>query len=87
MQQQSGNDTTLFDVRYNKIQHQFKNSECGVYSMNFIIRLLNNESFDHIVNNITKDDKMNDCRNAYFINNNMNNDIGNLNLDYCSINK
>jgi len=86
MQQHCGNDTALVDVRYNKIQHQFKNSECGVYSMNFIIRLLNNESFDHIVNNITKDDKMNDCRNAYFINNNMNNtSIGNL--DYCSINK
>ena len=25
-------------------RHQFKNSECGVYSMNFIIRLLNGES-------------------------------------------
>ena len=26
-----------FDIRYNKIQHQFKNTECGVYSINFII--------------------------------------------------
>ena len=73
----------LFDIRYNKIQHQFKNSECGVYSMNFIIRLLNNESFDHIINSITKDDKMNDCRNVYFINNNNHN----KNLDYCTIDK
>jgi DNA polymerase/3'-5' exonuclease PolX len=40
-----------YDVRYNKIQHQFKNSECGVYSMNFIIRLLGGETFDEIVNN------------------------------------
>ncbi len=57
-----------YDVRYNKIQHQFKNSECGVYSMNFIIRLLEGETFDEIVNNITNDDKMNSCRNTYFRN-------------------
>jgi hypothetical protein len=57
-----------YDVRYNKIQHQFKNSECGVYSMNFIIRLLHSETFDHIVNNITNDDKMNSCIKVYFKN-------------------
>lgn len=57
-----------YDVRYNKIQHQFKNSECGVYSMNFIIRILEGENFDEIVNNITNDDKMNSCRNVYFRN-------------------
>jgi hypothetical protein len=57
-----------YDIRYNKIQHQFKNSECGVYSMNFIIRLLNGKSFDDIVNNITNDDDMNNCRKVYFRN-------------------
>jgi hypothetical protein len=57
-----------YDVRYNKIQHQFKNSECGVYSMNFIIRVLEGETFDEIINNITNDDKMNSCRNVYFRN-------------------
>jgi hypothetical protein len=61
-----------YDVRYNKIQHQFKNSECGVYSMNFIIRLLEGETFDEIVNNITNDDKMNSCRSVYFRNVNFN---------------
>ena len=55
-----------FDVRYNKKQHQFKNSECGVYSMNFIIRLLNGETFDNIVNNVTRDVEMNNCRKTYF---------------------
>lgn len=55
-----------FDVRYNKIRHQFKNSECGVYSINFILRLLKCESFDYITENITNDDKMNECRNTYF---------------------
>ena len=54
------------DVRYNKIQHQFKNTECGVYSMNFIIRLVSGESFDSITNNITDDKEMQSCRMIYF---------------------
>ena len=57
-----------YDVRFNKIQHQFKNSECGVYSMNFIIRLLGGKDFDTIVENITNDDTMNACRKTYFKN-------------------
>jgi hypothetical protein len=57
-----------FDIRYNNIQHQFKNSECGVYSINFIIRLVKGETFDSIINNITKDEKMNECRQTYFNN-------------------
>jgi hypothetical protein len=61
-------NTDDYDVRFNKIQHQFKNSECGVYSMNFIIRLLGGETFDEIVNNITNDDDMNACRKKYFKN-------------------
>jgi len=56
------------DVRYNKIQHQFSNSECGVYSINFIIRLASGESFENITNNITNDKEMNDCRKVYFRN-------------------
>ena len=55
-----------FDIKFNNIQHQFKNSECGVYSINFIIRLANGESFDSITQNITKDDQMNLCRQVYF---------------------
>ena len=55
-----------YDVRFNKKQHQFKNSECGVYSMNFIIRLLNGETFDQVQDDIMKDDMMNDCRKIYF---------------------
>ena len=55
-----------FDIRYNKIQHQKKNSECGVYSINFILRLVKGESFDEITQNITSDDQVNKCRNVYF---------------------
>jgi hypothetical protein len=57
-----------FDIRYNHIQHQFDNSECGVYSINFIIRLVSGESFDTIINNITKDEQMNLNRKEYFRN-------------------
>jgi len=54
------------DIRYNNIQHQFKNTECGVYSINFILRLLKGETFDKIIKNVTKDDEVNKCREAYF---------------------
>lgn len=57
-----------FDIRYNNIQHQFENSECGVYSINFIIRLVSGESFDSVINDITKDDEMNANRKVYFRN-------------------
>jgi hypothetical protein len=53
-------------VEYNKIRHQFKHSECGVYSVNFILRLLNNHSFHDICNNPVNDDKINKCRDVYF---------------------
>jgi hypothetical protein len=57
-----------FDIRYNNIQHQFENSECGVYSINFIVRLVGGETFDEITKNIKKDDFMNNCRKTYFRN-------------------
>lgn len=63
------NNLDNFDIRYNKKQFQFKNTECGVYSMNFLIRLLNGESFDAIINTNkekVKDLKMNKCRTIYF---------------------
>lgn len=60
------NKLNEFDIRYNNIQHQQKNSECGVYSINFILRAIKGESFDSITKNITNDDKMNECRNVYF---------------------
>lgn len=62
------NVDNFFDIKYNHIQHQFKNSECGVYSINFILRLLKGETFDDIINNITNDDDMNKCRKTYFRN-------------------
>lgn len=62
------NKNISFHVNNNR--HQYKNSECGVYSINFIERLLNNESFDDISNIIVKDDDMFNNRDRYFINKN-----------------
>jgi hypothetical protein len=55
-------------VDYNKIQHQRENSECGVYSMNFILRLLKGDSFETICNSKIPDKQINKCRNVYFNN-------------------
>jgi len=54
-------------VSYNNIRHQFKNSECGVYSINFILRLLKGDSFKQIIKDKTPDDVINKCRDTYFI--------------------
>jgi hypothetical protein len=56
------------DVRYNKTRNQFKNSECGVYSINFILQLLDDKSFDYIQNNPIKDDDINKLRTKIFRN-------------------
>ena len=53
-------------IKFNTNRHQFKNSECGVYSINFILRLLKGETFEYICDNITSDDEVNKCRESYF---------------------
>jgi hypothetical protein len=57
-----------FDIRFNNIQHQFANSECGVYSINFIINLAEGKDFDEVINNVTKDEVMNKNRKIFFRN-------------------
>jgi len=46
------------EIKINKTQHQFKNSECGVYSMHFIVKQLEGSSFEKVTKKIIKDDKM-----------------------------
>ena len=67
-----------YDIRYSEIRNQYKNSECGVYSMNFIIRLLHNANFDNIISNEVPDDTINKCREIYFNNQDINTDKFNL---------
>ena len=55
-----------FRTFYNDIRFQFKNSECGVYSMHFIESLLNGEQFTDVISNIIKDDEMQQKRYHYY---------------------
>jgi hypothetical protein len=57
---------TKTDIRYNKTQHQKGNSECGVYSINFILRLLKGKSFDKLTQKRLTDNQVNKCRLKYF---------------------
>lgn len=51
---------------YNQNRFQFKNSECGVYSMHFIEEFLNGKPFVEITNNIYDDEKINKKRDFYY---------------------
>lgn len=62
---QYGKKNPTVDV--NSERHQYKNSECGVYSINFILRLLKGDTFEQIQSDKTPDDKINQCRDVYFI--------------------
>ncbi len=61
--EEKGIDT---DVKHNRTRHQRGNSECGVYSINFILRLLKGKTFEHITRKRLSDDKVNKCRAIYF---------------------
>lgn len=54
------------DMRHNETEHQKGNSECGVYSINWILRLLKGKSFDHLTRKRLSDDQVNQCRVVYF---------------------
>lgn len=57
------------NVKYNinKNKHQYKNTECGVYSINFIVSQLEGNTFKNTVDNIINDDKMWEKRKNFFI--------------------
>ena len=47
------NDT---EVKYNNVRHQFKDSECGIYSMLFILNMLNGKDFNNYITRTKLDD-------------------------------
>ena len=51
---------------YNDIRHQYKNSECGVYCINFIIQFLEGNSFKKIIENVIFDDEIHKKRDIFF---------------------
>lgn len=52
----------------NKNGYQKDNSECGIYSCNFILRRLKGQSFHDIIKNYLSFDEINSCRAVYFKN-------------------
>lgn len=54
-------------ININKVRHQYKNSECGVYSINFLVNLLEGKTFKQATEKIVDDDKMFAKRSFYFI--------------------
>lgn len=54
------------DVNHNKTRYQYKNSECGVYSMHFILRMLEGTTFNDILKKPIKDEEINKYRDIYF---------------------
>lgn len=55
-----------FKSSYNKIQKQFKNSECGIYAMIFLIQCLKNIPFKKICKYMPKDDDVNKLRDILY---------------------
>jgi hypothetical protein len=55
-----------FEINYNKIQKQFKNSECGMFSMLFLIQCLKNIPFKKICKIMPKDDEINRLRDVLY---------------------
>lgn len=56
---------------YNQVRHQYEGSECGVYSINFILRMVRGDNFDDVCKSKIPDRKINKCRNVYFGNTNV----------------
>lgn len=64
--QKKGMNLNDIRVDYNKNQHQKGDSECGVYSMNFLIKMAKGDDFDNFCKNPNSDKKINKCRKVYF---------------------
>ena len=60
--------TLDLNIRYNvnRTRFQYAHSECGVYSMNFILHLLMGDSFKKTTTHIITDDQINNRRNLFF---------------------
>ena len=54
-------------LKFNDVRHQYKNSECGVYSINFLVSLLEGNDYSKHINEAVSDDDMNSKREYYFV--------------------
>lgn len=62
----NNNSSLEFKRKINQQKHQYKGTECGVYSINFILRLLKGDTFERIEADKVPDNTINKCRDVYF---------------------
>jgi hypothetical protein len=56
----------LFKLKQNKKQFQFENTECGMFSMYFLMEFLEKKTFKTIINSNINDTKVNNLRKEYY---------------------
>jgi len=66
VQQQGAGVNLDFDLEINKKRHQYSNSECGMYSLYFIIQLMHGTPFEAFQVEKVPDKKMIKLRKEYF---------------------
>lgn len=60
-------DAKKFKVEYNKVQKQFKNTECGMFSIIFLTQCVKQKyDFNFITKNMFNDDQVNHVRNIIY---------------------
>ena len=55
-----------FQCFYNDQRFQFKDSECGVFSMHFLTEMIKNRKFDDVIHDIINDDAVNKKRDYFY---------------------
>ncbi len=60
------NDAKKFTIKYNKIQKQFKDTECGMFSIIFITQCLKYVPFNFICKHMRTDDDINKLRDVIY---------------------
>lgn len=58
--------TRKFEIVYNNVRHQFANSECGVYTIHFLVLRAIGTPFKSIVEKVVRDEEMNGNRHRFF---------------------
>ena len=55
-----------FTIMQNKKRFQFKNTECGMFCMYFLVQFLKKHSFEHIIEEDVHDDAVHKFRSIYY---------------------
>ena len=55
-----------YEYLYNKIRHQYTESECGMYCLYFIVKLLEGETYQSLIKNKIPDRRMKKLRKKWF---------------------